>query len=116
MDKRRDNSRLLGSSYSVNSSLSSDTSAPSKSSDKLMTDAKLLPSVLPATWQGETNCAVGPFSSHAVAEYFAGNVVDFGQLETVARRVFVKRDAWYVEVRATQTANVKASKLGKPEL
>ena len=73
-------------------------------------DAEVSPAILPALWQGEVNCAVGPFSSRNVAEYFAGNVVDFGQLETLTRRVFAKRDAWYVEVRAAQDCESKASK------
>ncbi len=55
--------------------------------------------VVPNRWQGEANCAVGPFSSKEVAHYFAGRVVDFGQYEVFSMRVFAKRDAWYVEVR-----------------
>ena len=55
-------------------------------------------SIVPNRWQGESDCLVGPFSSHTVATYFANNVVDFGQFETLSRRVFAKGDAYYVEV------------------
>lgn len=56
-------------------------------------------SIVPNRWQGEANCIVGPFSSRAVAEYFANAVVDFGQYETYSRRIFAKGDSWFVEVR-----------------
>ena len=57
------------------------------------------PHIVPNLWQGECDCIVGPFSGREVAEYFAGNVVDFGQFESFTRKVFAKRDAWYVEVQ-----------------
>lgn len=60
--------------------------------------AKAAPIIVPNRWQGETDCVVGPFSSKTVAEYFANNVVDFGHFESLAQRVIVKRDAYYVEV------------------
>ena len=64
--------------------------------------------VSPAAWMGET-CVVGPFSSKYVAEYFAGHSVEFGQLETLSQRIFVKGDAWYVEI-----GEVVGPKLGTP--
>ena len=60
--------------------------------------------IVPNRWQGESDCLVGPFSSHTVATYFANNVVDFGQFETISRRVFVKGDAYYVEVTKCDAA------------
>jgi hypothetical protein len=62
---------------------------------------------LPTQWQGESDCVVGPFSSHDVAEYFANAVVDFGQFETLQERVFANGDAWYVEV----TRYIEAEKI-----
>lgn len=62
--------------------------------------------VVPNCWQGEADCLVGPFSSRSVAEYFAHAVVDFGQYETVSRRVFAKGDAWFVEVSECRAAPV----------
>ena len=58
------------------------------------------PCIVPNRWQGECDCVVGPFSSRKVAEYFAGTVVDFGQFEAFTKRVFAKRDAFYVEIQA----------------
>ncbi len=55
--------------------------------------------IVPNRWQGEHDCFVGPFSSKVVAEYFANAVVDFGQYETVSRKVFAKGDSWFVEVK-----------------
>ena len=60
--------------------------------------------IVPNRWQGEYDCVVGPFSSHTVAEYFANAVVDFGQYETVSRKVFAKGDSWYVEVKECSAA------------
>ncbi|MEJ2291462.1 MAG: hypothetical protein P8Y13_03965 [Deinococcales bacterium] len=57
-----------------------------------------LPVVVPNRWQGEIDCAVGPFSSRNVASYFANRVVDFGHYEVFTLRVFAHRDGWYVEV------------------
>ncbi len=61
--------------------------------------SQAMPVVVPNRWQGEADCAVGPFSSSEVARYFAGRVVDFGQYEVFSMRVFARRNAWYVEVR-----------------
>ncbi|HKI58499.1 MAG TPA: hypothetical protein VKA00_04660 [Trueperaceae bacterium] len=58
-----------------------------------------LPVVVPNRWQGDADCAVGPFSGRDVARYFASRVVDFGQYEVFSMRVFARRNAWYVEVR-----------------
>lgn len=58
-----------------------------------------LPVVVPNRWQGEVACAVGPFSSRKVADYFANRVVDFGQYEVFCLRVFVHGNGWYVEVQ-----------------
>lgn len=79
-------------------------------SEPRLTPAPLrgLVTILPNRWQGETDCVVGPFSGRKVAEYFANSVVDFGQYETISRRVFAKGDAWYVEVSACQAAPVLA--------
>ena len=62
--------------------------------------------VVPNRWQGECDCFVGPFSSRAVAEYFANAVVDFGQYETVSRKVFAKGDSWFVEVKECSAPSV----------
>lgn len=58
------------------------------------------PVIVPNRWQGEADCLVGPFSGREVAAYFANRLVDFGQFEVFTMRVFPKRNAWYVEVRA----------------
>ncbi|MEJ2287487.1 MAG: hypothetical protein P8Y02_02385 [Deinococcales bacterium] len=58
-----------------------------------------LPVVVPNRWQGEVGCAVGPFSSKTVADYFANRVVDFGQYEVFCLRVFAHGTGWYVEVQ-----------------
>jgi hypothetical protein len=55
---------------------------------------------LPTHWQSESECVVGPFSSHEVADYFANHVVDFGQFENLTMRVFAHANAWYVEVKS----------------
>lgn len=60
---------------------------------------------LPSRWQGEVDCVVGPFSSREVANYFASNVVDFGQLETTCLSVFAHGDGWYLEVKAVTLAS-----------
>jgi hypothetical protein len=65
--------------------------------------------VVPNRWQGEADCLVGPFSSRDVAEYFASAVVDFGQYETVSRRIFAKGDAWFVEVSECRAAPALSS-------
>lgn len=52
--------------------------------------------ISPHRWHGEGNCLVGPFSSREVAEYFAYPVVDFGHYDVCAKRIFAKRDSWYV--------------------
>ncbi|CAN5870854.1 hypothetical protein BH24DEI2_BH24DEI2_00950 [soil metagenome] len=62
--------------------------------------------IVPNRWQGECDCFVGPFSSKVVAEYFANAVVDFGQYETVSRKVFAKGDSWFVEVNECSAATV----------
>lgn len=63
-------------------------------------EAGSLPIVVPNRWQGEADCLVGPFSGRQVAAYFANRLVDFGQFEVFSMRVFPRRDAWFVEVRA----------------
>lgn len=65
--------------------------------------------IVPNRWQGESDCLVGPFSGHAVASYFANRLVDFGQFEVFSMRVFPKRNAWYVEVRA-RAAGVRVAR------
>ncbi len=62
--------------------------------------------IVPNRWQGEHDCFVGPFSSKIVAEYFANAVVDFGQYETVSRKIFAKGDSWYVEVNECSASSV----------
>ena len=57
------------------------------------------PSIVPNRWQGECDCVVGPFSSKTVAEYYVNAVVDFGHYDAFNRRVFVKGDSWFVEVK-----------------
>ncbi|MEJ2288588.1 MAG: hypothetical protein P8Y02_08070 [Deinococcales bacterium] len=59
-----------------------------------------LPVVVPNRWQGEVDCAVGPFSGRDVAAYFANRGVEFGQYETFQMRIFSHRDAWFVAVRS----------------
>ncbi len=56
--------------------------------------------ISPNAWEGDTNCVVGPFSSKEVAEYFAGHVIDFGQLESMEHTLFVKGDSWFLEIQA----------------
>lgn len=58
-----------------------------------------LPILAPNAWQGEAGCAVGPFSSRAVAEFYAFGGADFGQYGGLRLRVVANRDSWYVEVR-----------------
>lgn len=65
----------------------------------LPADPGTLPTVVPNRWQGQVDCRVGPFSSRAIAEHFAGRVVDFGLFETFSQRIFARRDGWFVEVR-----------------
>lgn len=71
-----------------------------------------LPVIVPNRWQGEADCLVGPFSGREVAAYFANRLVDFGQFEVFTMRVYPKRNAWYVEVRArrpeTQTVRLRS--------
>jgi hypothetical protein len=55
--------------------------------------------IVPNRWQGECDCFVGPFSSKHVAEHYVSAVVDFGQFESISRRVFAKGDSWFVEVQ-----------------
>jgi hypothetical protein len=62
---------------------------------------------LPTRWQGESDCVVGPFSSREVADYFANNVVDFGQFENLSMRVFPYADAWYLEVKSYTNSKAK---------
>ncbi|MCA9838305.1 MAG: hypothetical protein KC422_15415 [Trueperaceae bacterium] len=59
--------------------------------------------VSPSAWKGNLDCIVGPFSSKEVAEYFAGHVVDFGQLESIEHTLFVKGDSWFLEIQALTT-------------
>jgi len=65
----------------------------------LPVDPSALPPVVPNRWQGQVDCRVGPFSGRAVAEHFAHRVVDFGMFEAFSRRIFARRDGWFVEVR-----------------
>ena len=65
----------------------------------LPVDPASLPTVVPNRWHGQVDCRVGPFSGQAVAEHFAGRVVDFGLFEAFSRRIFAHRDGWFVEVR-----------------
>lgn len=58
-----------------------------------------MPFIVPNRWQGEADCAVGPFSGRRVATYFADRVVGLRQREACAMRVFARGNAWYVEVR-----------------
>lgn len=61
--------------------------------------ASRLPRVVPARWQGQVDCLVGPFSGRGVADHFASRVVDFGAFDAHAGRIFARRDGWFVEVR-----------------
>lgn len=63
-----------------------------------------IPVIVPNRWQGEADCLVGPFSGREVAAYFANRLVDFGHFEVFSMRVFPRRNAWYVEVRARAAA------------
>ncbi len=54
--------------------------------------------VLPNKWQGESNCAIGPFASRALAEYFANPVTDFGHFDAFTCKLFAENNSWYVEV------------------
>jgi hypothetical protein len=55
----------------------------------------------PNCWHGETNCAVGPFSSFAIAQTYV-EMVRFCELDSVMESIFVKGDSWYVTVEALQ--------------
>lgn len=57
-----------------------------------------LPALVPNRWHGQVDCRVGPFPSRAIAEHFAGRVVDFGDFEAYSGRLFPRRDGWFVEV------------------
>lgn len=61
--------------------------------------AARLPRVVPARWQGQIDCLVGPFSSRGVAGHFANRVVDFGSFDAHAGRIFARGDGWFVEIR-----------------
>jgi len=65
----------------------------------LPADPSVLPTVVPSRWHGQVDCRVGPFSGRPVAEHFARRVVDFGLFEAFSRRIFARRDGWFVEVR-----------------
>lgn len=58
--------------------------------------------VVPNRWQGEADCLVGPFSSRAVAEYFANSVVNTGD-RTTTNEMFAQEDGWYLVVRRSDT-------------
>jgi len=60
---------------------------------------RLLESISPNCWKGETACVVGPFSSRGTANGFANVTTDFGQYGEVRFSVFAKRECWYVEVQ-----------------
>jgi len=66
-------------------------------------DPAALPAVVPQRWHGQVDCRVGPFSGRYVAEHFANRVVDFGIFEATSRRIFARRDSWFVEVRPYAT-------------
>lgn len=55
----------------------------------------------PNHWHGETNCAVGPFSSFAIAQTYV-EMVRFCELDSVMESIFVKGDSWYVKVQTLQ--------------
>ena len=54
--------------------------------------------VVPNRWQGEADCLVGPFSSRAVADYFASCVVNTSD-RTSTNEMFAREDGWYLVVR-----------------
>lgn len=73
---------------------------------------RTLEPVSPTRWRGECGCAVGPFSSHEVAEIFATMAAARGRCPRARLQLFACRDAWYVEVRpadATTGAAAQAS-------
>jgi hypothetical protein len=51
----------------------------------------------PSHWHGETNCAVGPFSSFAVAQTYV-EMMRFCEFDRVMEPIFAKGDSWYVSV------------------
>ena len=57
---------------------------------------------VPNRWQRETDCLVGPFSSHTVAEYFASSVVNTSD-RTTTNEIFAEEDGWYLVVRRLDT-------------
>ena len=61
-----------------------------------------LSTILPNVWQGEEDCAIGPFSCKNTAEYFSGHVVDFSHYETYSYQVFAKGDSWYLVVEKSE--------------
>lgn len=54
--------------------------------------------VIPNTWQGQTDCIVGPFSSQEVATYFSTWVVDGSDYPASTRKIFARGDSWYVAI------------------
>ncbi len=54
--------------------------------------------IRPSSWSGQTDCDVGPFCCEMVATRFAAPPIDFGQLETLVRRVERHSGGWYVHV------------------
>ena len=54
--------------------------------------------VIPNTWQGQTDCVDGPFSSKEVATYFSTWVVDSSDYPTSTKKIFARGDSWYVAI------------------
>jgi len=65
---------------------------------KIMPSLVQTDSVIPNTWQGETNCFVGPFSSKEVATYFSTWVVNNSTYPASTKRIFARGDSWYVAI------------------
>ena len=59
-----------------------------------------LPVLSPIAWSGESDCAVGPFTSREVVEYFISMTND-GLLESATDHIFARGDSWYVEAGLT---------------
>lgn len=54
--------------------------------------------VQPHRWMEEVNCLIGPFSSWAVANYFADSVLPYAHVKVDAEAVFELTSDWFIAV------------------
>ncbi len=51
--------------------------------------------ISPNSWQGETGCVIGPFSSREITEYFLVKVMHLHEGSS-SPRVFAEGYSWYI--------------------